>query len=135
MVVQATTARDIVYVPVIVGGTSQCRRSCATANVHSFMHAVVNCWVWADVGVFPPHILGLPAKSRACLGIRALSRKSVRFETNFIEILDVWDGELEIRVSEKIDMRPKIAGETRGTKQWSMDSTYAFLILSRTSQA
>ena len=67
---------DTSYRPLVVGGESQCRSIWVRARVHSAMQAAASCSTPAAVGVLPPHICGLTASCRACLGIKFLNERS-----------------------------------------------------------
>lgn len=60
------------HFPDKVGGASQCLSIWFMALVHSLVQAVASCSIFCGVGVLPPHIEGLAASCRACLGIRFL---------------------------------------------------------------
>ena len=60
------------YFPDKVGGASQCLSIWFMALVHSLVQAVASCSICCALGVLPPHIEGLAASCRACLGIKFL---------------------------------------------------------------
>lgn len=75
LMVAAINRPTFIYFPVTVGGVSQCLSIWVTARVHSSVHTSASLSMFSAEGVLPPHMAGLEARVRACLGMSFLNAK------------------------------------------------------------